>query len=994
MLPLWIIDITNQSKRQGAFKHLVGRIGHVYTSPEPLRVDIQPEGQIVETSPSDEEQAIDNEAVAENGNVQEQNTQKPNQEVIMAEKESVSEKDLSDKFTTKEIIEEQEKRAAERNALVEGDYWYYSSIVDCFQDVDKSVPEEVAKRLYAFQSALVEEGQRFIKRIRQSNVKPYQTINIIVLGDTTEEMTRTVFPSIAAILQKEKGRFLPNHIHQGMEIMGMLFVPCDINARKVEERNLIQQTLKEIHVQYLIPSMRGYDHMLLYQDVQNRTECNYSLLDPQGQAEYLLQCLVHLFLACDKTHPLISGTGSADDFYISMGAASVYFDMSVEDAKERIRIENEIIKSFKDKGDFEKDQPAEPLITKLEYTPSNYFQKFTPNEIDLEDVDPDEPKLHPVKDFLAKHLKRYYYNMYLRFFPAEFYHKIVAKVEENTKDYLEKIAEDSRRKYHDSENRLRHLVKQKFTTINANNGGLPNFVTSLKEVQATLSGNRTEIRPYLNFVYWPKIENSLHKSQLEDPFMDYHDTYLQDLNAKNEGSGCETMKNEAKNELHDLLSKETTILGAIGRCFMGGILCVLALFPLLVFLSHTVINLGDVQKYWYIWKPCLFLIPTLIFLIQRWFYHRKKRRKLLILKAYYLHDAYARIANRIDSEINGFYDKMIALCDAYLTRCETIRKEILTQSPDDLVGESEIPETKFNQPLAGGDFGKIQLLPSEKHDDSQIKVNYVPKTVLDLKKSDYYLLINQFHNDFELLFDGIYLTMNFMLRQNPETGEDELVTKAQQEEEIAKKWEENKAKFREELRDSVRSVMIPRQNATVSDKLIAYMRNTGRNDVLEPMIEFAACNGEITSTADTEYADIKANREDIQEYCRMFLPEANTKYQIEKYDAFYKKYIFVTRWRSFNHFSFNRILPTEDFDAAVHERLVSNYGKSQVQPSEEGENHIPERLISTISLWALCPEDNSTEWFTTEWLKLIGAENYQEARKMMVIYRDILNQND
>lgn len=986
MLPLWIIDITNQSERQGAFKRLVGRIGHVYIA-DPLHVNTQPSSHPDASAATDEERAAENDAVVENGNATESVTPKANQEVIMAKKETGAEKDLTAKFTTKEIIEEQEKRAAERNALVEGEYWYYSSISNCFQDVDKSIPEEVAKRLYAFQSALVEEGQRFIRKIRQSNVKPFQTINIIVLGDTTEELTRIVFPSIAAILQKEKGRFLPNHIHQGMEIMGMLFVPCDINARKVEERNLIQQTLKEIQVQHQLPSMRGYDHMLLYQDVQNRTECNYSLLDAQGQAEYLLQCLVHLFLACDKTHPLISGTGSADDFYISMGAASVFFDMSVEDAKERIRIENEIIKSFKDKGDFEKDQPEEPLINKLEYSPSNYFQKFTPNEIDLEDVDPDEPRPHPVKDFLAKHLKRYYYNMYLRFFPAEFYHKIVAKVEENTKGYLEQIAEDSKRKFHDSENRLRHLVNQKFTTINANNGGLPNIVTSLKEMQTTLSGNRTEIRPYLNFVYWPKIEGSLNKSPLEDPFMDYHDTYLQDLSAKNEGSGCETMKNEAKNELHDLLSKETTILGALGRCFMGGIIYVLALFPLLVFLSPHLINLGDVQKYWYIWMPCLFLIPTLIFLIQRWFYQRKRRRILLVLKAYYLHDAYARIANRIDSEINGFYDKMIALCDAYLNRCETIRKEILTQSPDDLVGESEIPETKFNQPLAGGDFGKIQLLPFEKHDDSQIKVNYVPKTVSDLKKSDYFLLINQFHNDFELLFDGIYLTMNFMMRQNPETGEDEMVTKSQQEEEIARKWEENKAKFREELRDSVKSVMIPRQNATVSDKLLAYMTNTGRNDVLEPMIEFAASNGEITSTADTEYADIKANREDIQDYCKMFLPVANTKYQIEKYDTFYQKYIFVTRWRSFNHFSFNRILPTEDFDDAVHAQLVSDYGKEKEQPHEEEKKR--NRLISSISLWALCPEDNSTEWF-----KLIDAEDYQEARAKKEIYKNILNQND
>lgn len=970
MLPLWIIDITEQPDRQGAFQHLVDQIGHVKKA-----------NKLYRNRQTDQTEAS---ATSEKKVSEESKIIAAKQEETSYQTDSDDDKDANTKRTTKELIEERERRAAEKNALLEGNYWYYSTIDNYFDDVDYNDAETVAKRLYEFQSDLVEEGQRFIKEIRQSNVKPYQTINIIVLGDSTEKLTRIVFPSIAAILQKEKGRFLPHHIHQGMDIMGMLFVPCDINARKVDERNSIQRTLNEIHVQYKITSIRGYDHMLLYQDVQNRTECNYSLLDSEGQAEYLFQCLVHLFLACDKTHPLLSGTGSADDFYISLGAASVFFDMSAEDEKERITIANEIIKSFKEKGEFEKKSAESPLVLPDEYSPYTYFQdSYKLDEIDLDDIEPEVPNPHPVKGFLAKQLKRYYYNTCLRFFPADFYHRTVAKVEENTRKCLEEIAANSRKKFKDSENRLKSLIFKKLTTINVNDGGLPNIVHDLKDMQAKLSENRKEIRPYLNRDFWPRIEKYVHKTPLEDPFTDYHDTYLQDLKAKNEGSGCETMKNEAKNALRDLLSKESTILGAIGRCFMGGIIYVLAFFPLLALISPYYINLGDIEEYWFLWGPGIFAIPTIIFLIKRWWYLKKKSKLLKVLKAYYLHDAYARIANRIDSEINGFYDKMIALCNAYLTRCDLIKKEVLNQSNSDLVKKPEIPVTKFNQPLAGGSFGNIQLLPAEKHDDSVIKVNYIPKKVNDLKKSDYFLLINQFHKDFELLFDGLYLTMNFMLRQDPETGEETMVTKAQQEKEINETWEANKVKFREELHDSVKSVMEPRQNATVSEKLLAYMRNIGAADVPKPLIEFAACNGEITSTADNEYADVKANSAKVEEKFQPFLPIANTKFQIEKYDAFYKKYIFVTRWRSFNQFSFNRILPTEDFDKAIHEELVSDY----VASSEENKQYQPS--ISSIALWALCPDDTSTEWF-----KLIDSEHFQEAFEMRNIYHKILNQND
>jgi len=979
MLPLWIIDITSPSDRQGAFKHLVGQIEHVFIAETLVRkkqemgIPCQETTSATTPKPEEEFQGEEDKSVSNDTALLElaENSTIPN-----------GSSEHSNVLTTKEEIEVEEQRAAQKNAIIRGDYWYYTNICNYFEDIDEDDNEAVAKCLYDFQSDLIREGQEFIRKIRHSNVKPYQTINIVVLGDVTESLSRIVFPSIAAILQKEKGRMLPHHIHQGMEIMGMLFVPCDINARNVQERLAIQHTLTEIQVQHDVTSIRGYDRMLIFQDVQNRAECTYSVLSEQEQAEYILQCLIHLYLACDKTHPLISGTASADNFYLSMGVASVYYDMTIEDEKERIRIENEIIRCFKEKGDGERPSVDLTMISNEEYSPYNYFQKFTPDEIDLEDVEPNAPSpWHPIKDFFEKRLKRYYYQLYLRFFPAEFYHKVIAQVEEKTKVTLDRIAADSRKKFKDTEKRMPFLIKNLIMGMKANDGGLPLIVSALKDMQAKLSNNRKEIRPYLNHEFWPYIERRIMDTPQEDPFMDYHDVYLQDIQSKNEGSGCEAMKEEAKNQLKKLLSNETTLLSIIAQCLLGGIVMVLALFPILDNLSPETINLGDVPKYSFIWCMGLFCIPFIIYLIKLWLYNRKKAKVIEVLKAYYLHDAYARIANRIDSEINSFYDKLITLCEAYLSRCQTIRKEIKPKGTDN-ISNNEIPKTMFNQPLAGGSFSDGELLPSEKNDDCEVKVNYIRKKTRTLLKSDYFLLINQFHNDFENLFKGIYLTENFILQLDEESGEEKLITKAQQEKMIADQWVKSKEKFHADLTESVNSIMIPRPNPTVSDKVLAYSLNNRRPDILEPLIEFAACNGEITSTADTEFADVKANRDDIHSLTNPFLPIANTKYQIEKYDAFYKKYIFITRWRSFDQFSFNRILPREDFDENI--RSIRVY-----QTLSADNSHDEKISISSISLWALCPDDTSSEWF-----RLFDPRKYKEAFDIRETFRKILNQND
>ena len=132
------------------------------------------------------------------------------------------------------------------------------------------------------------------------------------------------------------------------------------------------------------------------------------------------------------------------------------------------------------------------------------------------------------------------------------------------------------------------------------------------------------------------------------------------------------MKKQAVTELNGILSNESTMLSNICRTLLLSILSALAFVPVL----NAIYDLtSDLIELWYLYIG-LFSIPTLVKFIAYLRYNRKKKRAINNLKTMYLHDAYARVANRIESEINSFYNKMIALADRYIDRCENIRLEL------------------------------------------------------------------------------------------------------------------------------------------------------------------------------------------------------------------------------------------------------------------------------------------------------------------------------
>lgn len=1020
MLPLWIIDITNESERREKFFELLRKIEHVYIDP-------------ALTSDSTDDQAEPHETPADYG----AGPADTSGAAGAGSGDASSVSDSVQKKSQKEQDDEEEKRKAAREAKVKGNYWFYSRLSSTFgqelseehtEALDAIIAKHNSKReqagieplddenvatyhrameLYSFQEQMIADGKRFVEELRRSNARPYQPINVIVLGDASEVFTQMVFPSIAAILQKEKGRFLPVHIHQGMTIYGSLYIPCDVNARKVSERKTILHLLDEIEVQHDITAIRGYDHMMLYQNVQNRTECTYTLLDGDQQAQYLLQCVVHLFLACDINHPLISGTRSDDCFYFSMGAASIYFDMRIEDENDITNVSREFITNFKEEGDNEMAPDREPLLRPGLYEADQFVTDLNVNNLDLdnEDLPPFSP--HPVVDYMEKKLKRLYYNYQLRFFPAALLRKIISNIETATNKLLDEVSAQSTRLYKAAALSVQPSIVTRLGKVSQNEGALSYVEFLLTDMQELMSKERERVATVLESQFWNKILDSmtLPKSQ-RDPFEDYHEVYRADNATKNNGAGCTNMKQEVLTKLKAHLSNERTTLATLGRTVLLSILFVLSIVPLLDIISPHVIDLGDVKKYAFFWAAGVFMLPFIIQLVSVWFYLRKRRSLINILRAYYTHDAYARVANRIEFEANELYDKLSGLGTQYLKRCEDIRKEIRINAPDD--GRQMLfPENIFNQPLNGGKFDEEVLIPKKEVEVSKIRINHKARYVNELKKSEYYLLINRYNDVLGELFKDVDVNDISKRRFDENTGQYVYFTQDEILRNQADLWVEHKAKFYELLRKSIKDDSVPREYPTVGDKLLQYTRKIDDYTLLKPLMDYAATNGEIVCEADQEFADIKVNRA-ISALSEPYLPLYTTRVQEAKFNRIYETYVFITRWRCFEHFSYNRILPTEDFDLSEFEKKnydaeleAKNKRKKRQQrlnaglPKEDPEEKKPEVIApyepcnSSLILWAVCPDENSSAW-----LKLFTSEHFGRAFEDREKYREVLNQND
>ena len=221
--------------------------------------------------------------------------------------------------------------------------------------------------------------------------------------------------------------------------------------------------------------------------------------------------------------------------------------------------------------------------------------------------------------------------------------------------------------------------------------------------------------------------------------------------------------------------------------------------------------------------------------------------------------------------------------------------------------------------------------------------------------------------------------------------------------------------FNTDILKCIKENMVPRAYPTIGDKLLQHSKKFEDKSILEYMIAYAATNGEFSTQKDTEYADVKMNRS-IDDLVKPYLPIYTTSLQCAEFDEIYKRYIFVTRWKTYDKIVLNRLFPKEDFDAEVriervydaelqaredeklrNENKMENKAENKIEndnrPQEVAE--VPHELycstedLSSIILWSVCPDANSNEW-----INLFEIESFNDAYKARNIFREIMNTND
>ena len=997
MLPLWIIDITQESDRCSALKQIIGQIDRVLLN-ENADAFLYPQ---------------QHDFLSQNPNIESEYECLVNLDPALSGKSKSMR--IWEQFGVLSDAEEKEKEQEERERQSRIGYlWYYShfdaskynidendynlKIEDCEPKVNVTLSNEhgnteevlisnsaknLAPKIYEFQKDLVKEGQRFMQVLHRSASSKYSAVYVCVIGDTSESFTTLLFSSIAVMIQKEKGRIMPHHIHQGLSIVGMLYLSSDTNSKDVKTRQRALYTLKEIEVQHRLPTVRGYDKILIYQDVQNRVERFYSQLDSKGQVEYLVQCLIHLYYACNHLHPLISGSASEDDLFFSMGVASVNFDTTRQDELDRRYVSNELIKYFLEEGDH-RETDSEDLISEEFISASCLIEPFSHREIDLSQAQVKDPSLDPYKDFLDRELKRLYYNQYLRDFPANLMCKLVAVTDESLNHTLQEVSAQGKRMFDNFASitlpsGIEHIVK----TSNENTGCLTRLEAQLSKLKKILQQHKDEVSQNMETSFWEPVIKRIPKF-ICSHFKRYNDAYQADINSKGESHEQDKIKKKAIDDLVGHLRIQSTLVSRICKTLLLCIVSMIAIYPVLDMISPWLINLGNIRKHPFLWCTLICSIPILWQAISLFRYERKTRRLVSLLRACFLHDAYARLANRIISEVNHFYDKAVKLCVKYEERCDAIRKDIKTYSTEDLPVHSILPKSQFCQPLIGGKLCGEHLVSNKELEKNEIFVNYARMFVGDLNKANYFTLLQTIHELFVQLFKQVYLIPDHRRRFDKEKNAYVFVSR---EEEISwehRRWRYINKNFHKALLPLVKRQFCERRESSIAEKMLkAY----NLDHIIDTVIKFSAANGDMTSSADKEYSDVKIGiipPDRIIPVIEGIMPNiGTTNYQIisqsdDTDGELYKSYMFITRWRTFNSISYNRIFPLEDFDSKYAEFLINN---------EERKNNRYEP--SSLILWAMSRDEKSSEW-----LNLFSSEMFVQAVSDSRYYKKILNQKD
>lgn len=591
--------------------------------------------------------------------------------------------------------------------------WHY------FCTEDRNVSDAASCK--EFMDLLVSDGRACYNAFSKAgyNVGNFQ---IIIVGAADEKLSRSIFAPLPGLIRDNLPRIISDHANLGVEITGILFVPSTLNQLdSVQERTASAMLLEDVNMLCEQLGSRHFNRVVAYQDIQYKGNRFYSGLDSGERAELLFQILTNLFFAGGKSEKLFDRIGR-DSGIFSLGAASIYYNSGQHRGRELKRLLDKLIAEFREpenvgreySGKFVREVLEEDVLSR-EAVSARLREGCGSLDIDRKKLE-EKADPHPVWELFRADLLPNYYRKYLKFMPAR----------------LMRFMQS-----------LSYVLLTKFSGIIHNN------------MNKAAGHFKTVLSSFYRKVLMDAAVPFSTIAQLESVFNEAKE-YLQKKSAevaygileivpvpeylRNDYDKCAA--DEASNKpsliLEDIrknIRKEPVVLSMAVRCFFLGMMLVFIVIPVLKVLSPNVVNLGKAAVMEWLWIPVLFFMPLVISLFIRLRRHFKRVRRLKYrLMATTLFSANKRLSGFLADEQVQFYEILAEECDWHLKRLADFRETLLVPEPE--AGNMVIPETKFNQPLLGGEFCGERLLENESSSEASIRVKDERLMLSQLEKDE------------------------------------------------------------------------------------------------------------------------------------------------------------------------------------------------------------------------------------------------------------------
>ena len=726
-------------------------------------------------------------------------------------------------------------------------YWFFTNI-----DAGP-VTDELS--CCAMLKELITEGRKCYDFFQDKGFT-INNLQVCIIGTATERTSRTSFHLIPSLLREFMSSIQNEYVHRGIEITGLLYMPHNMNHASERERAECALFIEEMNTLVEKLDVNTYSRIVVYQNIQRPDQGArfYSELKREQQTEYVFQLLLHTYYQDEKQTKIFGASGLDGTGFYSLGVASIYYDSREHKEQKAFSLLAKLTEMVKNPS-FVSESDTENMVgsrfPKASIAAETTLERLKENcqglNVDLKKLEA-VPDPHPISEFYKAKLYVSYYMDYLKFMPARALEFVRLYSHMLTKKIFAQITENKQR------------LKEHFDTIISQYNMIfvegdykyptfPQLKVALEELKKRFEKEKEQVERVL-----------IREERAVFEIPEYLSVYFNKFKSEDK----DTSLKEIAEKMKEKLKWEPTVMSTLNRSFLLGTVMIFVLLPLLSHLSPFIINLGDVDKYSYLWIGGIFLLPFVYqaaVRLRRHFLSIRNSKRMLLAKS--LIEVRQKTSAMLYKEAADFYAMMIKACDDEIKKFDTLEKNLSAGTRRE--SATELPQTYFNQPLIEGSFGGRKILLKDDVIGDNIMLDGMFVKLSTFRDDDYFLLLNSILKNPEAYLFAI-------------AGEDDM------------EIEKNIAVALEKIRSLLYEKLKIDDEQCLTKVINEIMQKDDTAVELSPLFRMAGINGIITDSTSDKGSVVRC-------YNRLlFQPKEATGAVYYENDKEAKPFIFVTTW--------------------------------------------------------------------------------------------------